>query len=57
MIIMSGLYQKCSITLPFARIIKYASTVTLQIVATFTDDSRGVIYNCNMFIAHATDCL
>ena len=28
--------------------------VTLQIVASLTDDSRGIIYNCNMFIVQAT---
>jgi hypothetical protein len=26
----------------------------LQIVAALTNDFRGVIYNCNMFIAEAT---
>ncbi len=26
------------------------SRVMLQIVASLTDDSKGVIYNCNMFI-------
>ncbi len=26
----------------------------LQIVASLTDDSRSVIYNCNMFIVQAT---
>jgi hypothetical protein len=31
------------------------SRVTLQIVASLTDDSGGVIYNCNMFIIKATD--
>ncbi len=31
-----------------------SSRVTLQIVASLTDNSRGVIYNCEMFIAHAT---
>jgi len=30
------------------------SGVKLQIVASLTDDSRGVIYNCNMFIVQAT---
>ncbi len=30
------------------------STVTPQIVAPITDDSRGIIYNCNMFIVQAT---
>jgi hypothetical protein len=33
------------------------STVMLQIVASFTDDSRGVIYNRNMFIVQATEWL
>ncbi len=33
------------------------SGVMLQIVASLTDDSRGVIYNCNMFILHATEVL
>ncbi len=27
----------------------------LQIVVTFTDDSRGVIYDCNIFIKQTTD--
>ncbi len=27
----------------------------LQIVASLTDDSRGVIYNCNVFIVQAAD--
>ncbi len=26
----------------------------LQIVASLTDDIRGIIYDCNMFIEHAT---
>jgi len=30
------------------------STVMLQIVASLTDDSKGIIYNCNMFIAQDT---
>ncbi len=28
----------------------------LQIVASLTDDSRGIIYNCHMFILQATGC-
>jgi hypothetical protein len=27
----------------------------LQIVASLTDDSRGVIYNCNVFIVQDAD--
>ncbi len=30
------------------------SRVMLQIVESLTDDSRAVIYNCNMFIVQAT---
>jgi hypothetical protein len=30
------------------------SSVALQIVASFTDDSRGVSYNGNIFIVQAT---
>jgi hypothetical protein len=30
------------------------STVTLQIVASLTDNSRGVIYDQNIFIIYAT---
>jgi hypothetical protein len=30
------------------------SRVVLQIVASLTDDSRGVIYYCNVFIVQAT---
>ncbi len=30
------------------------SKVTLQIVASLTDDTRGIIYDCNMFIVQAT---
>ncbi len=33
------------------------SRVTLQIVASLSEDSRGVIYNCNMFIVQATDLI
>ncbi len=32
------------------------SRVTLQIVASLTDNSRGVIYDQNMFVVQATDC-
>ncbi len=31
------------------------SRVKLQIVASLTDNSRGVIYNCNMFIVQASE--
>ncbi len=37
------------------RIIIDNSRVTLQIVASLTDDSRGVIHNCNMLIVQATE--
>ncbi len=30
------------------------SRVMLQILASLTDYSRGIIYNCNMFIVQAT---
>jgi hypothetical protein len=33
------------------------SRVKLQIVASLTDNSRGVIYDCNMFIEQATRLL
>ncbi len=36
------------------RAISDDSRVTLQIVASLTDDSRHVIYNRNMFIVYAT---
>ncbi len=36
-----------------SRIVIDYSRVTLQIVALLTDDSRGIIYYCNMFIAQA----
>ncbi len=38
-----------------SRIVIDDSWVALQIVASLTDDSRGVIYDCNMFIVQATD--
>ncbi len=31
------------------------SRVTFHIVASLTDNSRGVIYNCNMFTVQATE--
>jgi hypothetical protein len=37
-----------------SRIIIDDSRVMLQIVASLTDDSRGVIYNHNMFLVLAT---
>ncbi len=39
------------------KIIIDAFRVTLQIVASLTDDSRGFIHDRNVFIVHATDCL
>jgi hypothetical protein len=33
-----------------SRIIIYYSRVMLQIVASLTDNSSGIIYDCNMFI-------
>ncbi len=33
-----------------SRIVIYDARVTLQIVASLTNDSRGVIYNLNMLI-------
>jgi hypothetical protein len=37
-----------------SRIVIDDSRVMLQIVAPLTDNSRGVIYDCNMFIIQAT---
>jgi hypothetical protein len=37
-----------------SRIIIDDSRVTLQIVASLTGDSQGIIYNCNMLIVQAT---
>ncbi len=31
--------------------------VTLQIEASLTEDCRGVVYDCNVFIVQATACL
>jgi len=36
-----------------SRIITEDKKVTLKIVASLTDDSRGVNYDCNMFIDQA----
>ncbi len=33
------------------------SRVMFQIVASLSDDSRGIIYDRNMFIVQAPDCL
>jgi hypothetical protein len=38
-----------------SRIVIEDSGVTLQIVASLTDNSRGIVYNCNMFIVQATE--
>ncbi len=37
-----------------SRIVIRDSRVTLQIVASLSDDSRGIIYDRNMFIVQAT---
>jgi hypothetical protein len=37
-----------------SRIVTDDSRAMLQIVASLTDDSVGIIYNCNMFIVQAT---
>jgi hypothetical protein len=37
-----------------SRILIDDSTVMLQIVASLTGDSRGIIYDCNMAIVQAT---
>jgi hypothetical protein len=37
-----------------SRIVNEDFRVTLQIVVSLTDDSRGIIYNHNMFIVQAT---
>ncbi len=37
-----------------SRIVIDYSSVAILIVASLTDDFRGVIYNCYMFIVHAT---
>jgi hypothetical protein len=40
-----------------SRITVVNSRVTFQIVASLTDDLRGIIYNRNVFIVQAPDCL
>jgi hypothetical protein len=37
-----------------SRIVIDNTRVMHQIVASLTDDSRGIIYDCNMFIVQAT---
>ncbi len=39
-----------------SRIIIGNSRVTIRVVASLTDDSRGVIYDRNVFIVQATGC-
>ncbi len=53
--ILSGI--SLALALALARVINYAPRVMLQIVVLFTDDPRGIIYNCNMFIVQDTDQL
>jgi len=50
------LYYKLVVALALAldRIINYANRVMLQIVASLTDDPRGIIYYHEMFIIQAT---
>jgi hypothetical protein len=36
------------------RVVNYAPRVTLQIVASLTDNARVIIYNHNVFIVQAT---
>ncbi len=38
-----------------SRVVTDDSRVIIQIVASLTDESRGVIYKCNMFLVQATD--
>jgi hypothetical protein len=38
-----------------SRIVIDDCRVMLQILASLTDDYRGIIYNCNMFIVQATE--
>jgi hypothetical protein len=38
------------IAIALARVTTYANRVMLQIVASFTDNSKEIIYNCNTFI-------
>ncbi len=39
-----------------SRIIIGNSRVMIEIVASLSDDSRGVIYDCNLFIVQAIGC-
>ncbi len=39
------------------RIVIDNSRVMLQFVASLTDDCRGIIYNCNVFIVEDTGCI
>jgi hypothetical protein len=41
--------------LSLARVVSYASRATLLIVELLSEDSRGVIYDCNIFIIQVTD--
>ncbi len=51
------LYYKSGIVLvlALARVINYALRVILQIVASLTEDSRGIIYVSSIFILETTD--
>jgi hypothetical protein len=58
---MSDDYEWClnyksdiALNLALARVINYATRVTLQIVASLTDDYRSVIYDHKMFIVQAS---
>ncbi len=44
-----------ALALALARVINYAHRMMLLIVASLSDDSRGVIYDRNMFTVQATD--
>ncbi len=50
------LVLKCEVAraVVLARVVNYAPRVMLQIGATHTDNSRGIIYNQNMSIVQAT---
>jgi len=47
----TNIINECNYT---SRIAIEDPRVTLQIVASLTDDTRSIIYDCNMFIAQAT---
>jgi hypothetical protein len=40
-----------------SRIVIDYSRMALQIVSSITDDSRGIIYNHNVFIVQVCECL